>query len=173
MSYRSTDFNGLRDQFEKFVHKVLFSDDKLDKHFEIHLITAYNQIVRYGAQDFENRQQKTKKHILDTLTECRVAIEKCAKRLNIHIRLPSKLLDTISASIWPPEPKPKPPAPPNSDPIPNLIMADFTYLSNISNIIKKTYAGDPTNLSTFIEAIELAESLSQPKKKSKNKKKAK
>lgn len=93
MSYRATDFDRLRDQFEKLVHKVLFSDDKLDKHFEIHLISAYNQIVRYGAQDFEKRQTKTKKHILDTLTESRVAIEKCAKKLNVHIRLPSKLLE--------------------------------------------------------------------------------
>lgn len=188
--FRTADLNRLRDSFEKLVHKVLHEDKPLGEHFETHLVNAYNAIIRYSATDYTKRKEKTRKFIIDTINECRIALRKCTDRLNTKIYFPSQLLSPITASEYsppappgpnkkpsklktdstepektdpihihttPPAPSPTPPNRENQQPI----MGDFTYLANVGTIVKKTYSGDPSGLSTFIEAIELASALSQ------------
>lgn len=172
-TFRATELNRLRQQFDTLVDDILTREkDSEDlESFEINLITAFNAIVRYGSTDYHKRHQSTKTLICDTILECRTGLKKCAEKLNIRVLLPTLLLSPISTSDFPARPKPEPaPHVPSKNQTEQInhenkltttTMGDFAYLTSVGSIIKKTYSGDPSGLSAFIEAIELASELSQ------------
>lgn len=176
MTFRIADLIRLCNQFDKLAERVLHSESELGEHTEVHLINAYNSVIRYAAKDYTKRKESSKTFITTKVNELRATLKNCARKLNIHIYLPTLLLSPIETTIFPspkPKPNPKPPIPPAppAPPIPinhkpnrrdNTNMGDFGYLSNVAQIIKKTYSGEPTGLAAFIEAINLAKRLSQP-----------
>lgn len=94
MSYRSTEFKNLDNEFTFAAQDILDSSESSIESLE-NLLDKYNSIVSYIDVDWDRKKKSTKEHIKNVLEADRITIQRCFEKLNLPLTLPGSLLSTI------------------------------------------------------------------------------
>lgn len=170
MSYRTVEFNNLKDDFEQSATDLLENENPTVDDLEL-VLDRYNAIIVYAEIDYEKKKRTTKEHITSVIEVSRVTLQRCFEKLNLPVILPGKLLSNIH--YVPPTPNPKPKTGTSEhtqteqnsqntgtqtlvdNNTVNMPQTTAEFLRVASGLINYKFEGDPLKLATFLADVDL------------------
>lgn len=163
MSYRTTEFNRLNEEFSTAATLILDNDNENSYQHLSYVIDCFNAIIVYAEVDYDKKKKSTKEHIVNQIEANRDILRRCFDKLNIPATLPGKLLSTIHLV----ERQNRNNSKSNNNTNKHTKMSQTTaeFLKIASSLINYKFEGDPLKLQSFLEDIELVEQCAEENNK--------